>query len=78
MGFPNQKRCNVNVYVADIFFSLCLGKYFSLPREKLWCAKKSSALYVILCRGICFCYLITFEVTDCPLAIRSTRILTPR
>jgi hypothetical protein len=50
-GFLDVKRYNVNVYVADIFFSLCLGKYYSLPREKLWCAKKSSALYVILCRG---------------------------
>jgi hypothetical protein len=39
MGFPNQKRCNVIVYVTDIFFPLCLGKYFSLPREKLWCEK---------------------------------------
>ena len=49
MGFANVESYHVIVYVADIFFSLCLGKYFSLPREKLWCAKK------ILCT---LCYFV--------------------
>ncbi len=41
MGFANVESYHVIVYVADIFFSLCLGKYFSLPREQLWLCKKN-------------------------------------
>lgn len=49
MEFPNVKRCNVIVYVADVFFFLCLGKYFSLPRGKNMVFKKNPLHFMLFC-----------------------------